>query len=241
MVHAEPDLTLQLPRDVYHQVIHTLRAALLPVTDAPEDLVHRDNAAIAMVASLLPANADEANLAAQYAAASAHAIECLRRAQDHRANLTIFLKCEAQADRMQRQARAFRALLLRVQAERRKRETDNAATDRAAWTEHCAIGLMADALGRAPLAAMAEPPPVPDPMQEAEPTAEPQADIAAEADYYAAVYPRRAALIRALGGLPAKLDFGPPSSEMVHAIVTGTSPVLQALGTADHHAMTAGA
>lgn len=234
---AKPDLTLQLPRDVYHQVIHTLRAALLPVTDAPEDLIHRDNAAIAMVASLLPANADETNLAAQYAAASAYAIECLRLAQEHRGNLTNFLECEARADSMQRQARGFRTLLLRVQAERRKRETDNAATDRAAWTEYCAIGLMADALGRAPLAAMVEPPPAPNPMPEAEPTAEPQADIAAEADYYAAVYPQRAALIRALGGLPAKLDFGPPSSEMVHAIVTGTSPVLQALDTPDHHAM----
>jgi hypothetical protein len=85
MDHVEPDLSLQLPRDVYHQVIHTLRTALSPITDAPEDLVHRDNAAIAMVASLLPANADEVNLAAQYAAASAHAIECLRLAQGHRA------------------------------------------------------------------------------------------------------------------------------------------------------------
>ena len=71
------------------------------------------------------------------------------------------------------------------------------------------------------------------------PRPEPQADIAAEADYYAVVYPQRAALIRALGGLPPKLDFGPPSSEMVHAIVTGTSPVLQALGTPDHRAMNA--
>ena len=34
---------------------------------------------------------------------------------------------------------------------------------------------------------------------------------------------------------------GAPSSEIVHAFVTGTSPALQALGTADHHAMTAGA
>jgi hypothetical protein len=237
MDHTEPDLTLQLPRDVYHQVIHTLRAALPPVTDAPQDLVHRDNAAIAIVASLLPANADETNLAAQYAAASAHAIECLRQAQEHRGNLTNFLKCEARADSMQRQARGFRTLLLRVQAERRKRETDNAATDRAAWTEYCAIGLMADALGRAPLAAMAEPAPAPTPVREAEPAPEPQADIAAEADYYAVVYPQRAARIRALGGLPAKLDFGPPSPELVHAIVTGTSPVLQALGTADHHAI----
>jgi hypothetical protein len=238
MDHTAPDLTLQLPRDVYHQVIHTLRTAIPPVTDAPEDLAHRDNAAIAMVASLLPANADETNLAAQYAAASAHAIECLRQAQEHRGNLTNFLKCEARADSMQRQARGFRTLLLRVQAERRKRETDNTATDRAAWTEYCAIGLMADALGRAPLPAMAEQPPAPAPMRETEPAPEPQADIAAEADYYAVVYPQRAARIRALGGLPAKLDFGPPSPELVHAIVTGTSPVLQALGTTDQHAMT---
>jgi hypothetical protein len=48
MDHVEPDLTLQLPGDVYYQVIHTLRAALPSITDAPEDLVHRDNAAIAM-------------------------------------------------------------------------------------------------------------------------------------------------------------------------------------------------
>jgi hypothetical protein len=136
-------------------------------------------------------------------------------------------------------------MLLRVQAERRKRETDNAATDRAAWTEHCAIGLMADALGRAPLAAMEEPPPAPDPVREAEPQADPQADIAAEADFYAAVHPQRAARIRVLGGLPEtampRLDpaIGPPSPELVHAIVTGTSPVLEALGTADHRAMTA--
>ena len=82
-------------------------------------------------------------------------------------------------------------------------------------------------------------------MPEAEPAAEPQADIAAEADYYAALYPQRTALIRALGGLPetvmAGLDpaIGPPSAEMVHAIVAGTSPVLQALDTPDHHAMNA--
>lgn len=135
----------------------------------------------------------------------------------------------------------------RVQADRRKRETDNAATDRAAWTEYCAIGLMADALGRAPPAAMeGRPPPAPDPVREAEPMPEPQADIAAEADNYAAVYPQRAALIRALGGLPetvmAGLDpaIGPPSAEMVHATVAGTSPALRALGTADHRSMTAG-
>ena len=40
-----------------------------------------------------------------------------------------------------------------------KREADYAATEKAAWIEHCAIGLMAQALGRAPPAPVAEPPP----------------------------------------------------------------------------------
>jgi hypothetical protein len=228
MDYAEPDLTLQLPRDVYHQVIHTLRAAIPPVTDAPQNLLHRDNAAIAMVASLLPANADETNLAAQYAAASAHAIECLRQAQEHRGNLTNFLKCEARADSMQRQARGFRTLLLRVQAERRKRETDNAATDRAAWTGHCAIGLMAQALGRAAPNAMAEPPPPPPPVPAAVEDV-PSADPIAEAEHYAVVYPQRAALIRRLGRVPDNVSFGPPEDYLVRALVTGRTAVLLAL------------
>jgi hypothetical protein len=43
------------------------------------------------------------------------------------------------------------------------------------------------------------------------------------------MYPRRAALIRSLGGLPEPCDFGPPEPELVHAIVTGTSPHLREL------------
>ena len=38
-------------------------------------------------------------------------------------------------------------MLSRIQAERRTREADSGATDRAALTEYCAIGLMAEALG----------------------------------------------------------------------------------------------
>jgi hypothetical protein len=64
----KPDLSLQLPRDMYYQVIHTLCGSLPPpVSDSPEDRTRRDNAAIAQVACLLPANSDEATLAAQYA------------------------------------------------------------------------------------------------------------------------------------------------------------------------------
>ena len=64
MDYSEPDLTLQLPRDMYYQLVHTLRGSLPPpVTNSPEDEIRRDNAAISKVASLLPANGEEADLA----------------------------------------------------------------------------------------------------------------------------------------------------------------------------------
>ena len=220
-----------LARDTYYHLIHTLRDSLPPpVTDTPEDLARRDNAAIAHVASLLPVNADEANLAVQHVAANAAAMDCLRIAREYAtSDHAFFLKFNARAISMMRQARAARELLLRVQAERRAREADHAAADRAAWTEHCAIGLMTDALGTPPPAPMAEPPPPP-PQQ---PTEEPAADPIAEAEQYAIIYPQRAARIRILGGLPQPLDFGPPSPELVQAIITGDTPTLRAL---DSHA-----
>jgi len=123
---------------------------------------------------------------------------------------------------------------MRVQAQREKREADNASLDKAAWIEHAAIGLMADALGRTQPAPMAEPPPpqsAPIPVEEAEP----QPDPVAEAEQYAIIHPRRAALIRSQGGLTETVMAGhdpaiaPPPPEVVHAIVNGTSPNLRAL------------
>jgi hypothetical protein len=239
----QPDLTLQLPRDMYYQVIHTLRGAMPPpVTKSPEDLVRRDNAAIAQVACLLPANADEANIAALYVAASAQALDCLRLAREFPAGEALILKCSAQAASMMRESRAARSLLMRVQLLRQKREADHTALDQAAWIEHCAINLMADALGRTalgrtPPTPIAEPPPpAMSPPAAAMPAMStpiaepaPQPDPAAEAEQYAIIYPRRAALIRSLGGLPDRPDFGPPAPALVHAIVTGTSPTLRAL------------
>ncbi len=162
-------------------------------------------------------------LAAQFVAANAQALDCLRLAREHAADPSRVLKCTAQSACMMRQARGARALLLRVQAARQKREADSAATDKAAWIEYCAVGLMADALGRNPPAPIAEPPPAP----------EPEPDDAfsrlTEAEQYALIYPRRAALIRALGGLPDRCDFGPPAPALVAAIVTGSTPALRAL------------
>jgi hypothetical protein len=173
--HEQSDPTLRLPRDVYYQLVHTLRAALPPIADTPDDVARRDNAAIAQVASLRPANADEASIAAQYVAANAHAMDCLRLAQEHRGDPSFALKCGAQAASMMRQARGARSLLLRVQTERRKLEADSTSADRAAWTEHCAIGLMAKALADAPrTAATEQPTPAPTEAPQPKPTPKPR-------------------------------------------------------------------
>jgi hypothetical protein len=68
------------------------------------------------------------------------------------------------------------------------------------------FGLIAIAPGHNPPAPMAEPVPVPEPLH----------GPVAEADHYATLYPRRAAL-------PAKCDFAPPEAYLVHAIVTDSA------------------
>ena len=108
---------------------------------------------------MLPGNADDAHIAARCVAFGAYAEHCLHVACEFRGDTTGFLKCTAQAASMERQARGARSLLQRLQAERRKRETDAAATNAAAWVEYRAIGLMANALGQAVPADAAEPPP----------------------------------------------------------------------------------
>jgi hypothetical protein len=52
--------------------------------------------------------------------------------------------------------------------------------------------------------------------------------VLTEAERYAVIYPDRAARIRAAGGLPADLDFGPPEPALVRDIVHGASPDLPA-------------
>jgi hypothetical protein len=230
---SHPDPTLHLSRDAYYQCIHTLRTSLPPpVTDAPEDLAHRDNAAMAQVAALLPANAAEAELAAQYVAACAQAMECLREARDPAMPLGFIVQCRAQSASMMRQSHGALRMLLRLQAVRQQREADAAATDRAAWTEHCAAALMAQSLTGAPHAAVDLPPPPAPAAPAPEPPAEPVPDPAAEAEQYALIYPRRAALIRRLGRLPDNPSFGPPEDWLVRAVVTGRTPALLALDAA---------
>jgi hypothetical protein len=226
-----PDLSLRLPRDIYWLILHTLRGLLPPPdTDAPDAETRRDHAAIALVASMLPGNAEEADLASRCVGHAAYGMHCLRQARMHLNDLSAFLKCNAQAASMERRAQSGRSLLQRLQAERHRREADPAATGKAEWIEHCAIGLMAAALEDAPPAAASDPSPAPQPPAKEDPEA-----LVVEADLFAALYPRRAAVIRARGGLPENAMAGfdpaidPPRPALLHAIVTGTSPTLRAL------------
>ena len=215
----------QLLADAYHQLIHTLRLALPPpLTDAPEDLRRRDHAAIARIAALCPANAVEADLAAHSVAASEQWKDCLRLAQLPGTTPERAAKYRAQALGMMRQANGALRLLLSLQAGRRKIEADSVACDRAAWTEHCAIGLMVEALASLPTSAanaeaapptpapiaepprghpadlLAEtPPPAPEPEPNPQPVDQPGPELLAAAEAYAAENPIRAALIRRFG------------------------------------------
>ena len=94
---------------------------------------------------------------------------------------------------------------------------------------------MTDALAGSPdepvpvLAPASSPAPEPPPAKEPAADEAPKRDLAAEAEMYAIMYPRRAKLIRAHGRLPDNIDFGPPDPELVPFIVHGKTPELLAL------------
>ena len=116
------DLTYQLPWDMYHDVIRTLVASLpLPPSGSAEDITCRDNSAMAMIASMHPANADEASLAANYVGMRAEALDCLRRSREPGIDQKVAEDLALRSATSMREARAARTLLLRVQAIRRKR------------------------------------------------------------------------------------------------------------------------
>ena len=157
---TEPDpksFAAQLPPGTYCELVHTLCLTLPPpLTDSPEDLARRDHSAISRIAALHPANAAEADIAALYVAASEQWKQCLHFARQSDPTSYWAQKCRAQANSMMRQSQSALRLLLRMQAARQKIEADSEARDRAAWTEHCAITQMAEALS----------PPAPEPQPE---------------------------------------------------------------------------
>ena len=225
-IHIEPgqplDLTLLLPAAIFAQKFHALQAVIRPIADTPEAMEIRDNSIMAQLSALAPANADEITLAAQYVSATAAADRCFALADKHADDFDRAMQASARGDSLMRQANATRRLLERVQAAREKRDADPAAATKAAWAEHSAIRLMADAIGRTPPAPMAPPPPVTD-----EPPVNPNLRIT-KAEEYALTYPHRAAEIRTHRGLPPNCNFEPPPPDLLREIVASTSPVLRA-------------
>src|SRR6185437_15995765 len=211
---AEPDSLYLRTRAAYHHLVHILDTSLPPpIPDTPEGRAGRNSAAVAQVAALCPANPAEAALAAQFVAANAQAMECLRLTHDLATPGTVTLKCNAQAASMMRQAQAAIRTLLLVQAARARRTTD---TD--AWAEQIAGTLMAEKLTDPPDQPPVQPP-VPQPAAEAEPAPAP----VQEAELYATLYPHRAAAIQRAGGLPPDAGFPPPDEPVMRALLAGTT------------------
>src|SRR3981081_2934639 len=138
MSSAAPDhLALRLPADPYYPLVRTLCLPVPPPpSDDPDDLARRNHAAIAAVAALVPANAAEAILAADFVAASEQGRDCLRLAQLHETTPEMAAKCRAEARSMMREAKSAVRLLVKLQEVRRKRDSDSTACNSAAWTEH---------------------------------------------------------------------------------------------------------
>ncbi len=253
----DPGVALQLPADAYWHLVRTLRLTLPPppgVNPGPEDLARRDRAAIARIAALAPANAAEADVAAQFVAASEQWKDCLRLAHQPDTTPEWAAKCRAQAAAMMRQANSALRLLLRMQQARRKLEAVDATADHLAWTEHCALGLMAEALAACPhpgalpkaeQAAAASPLPgreeagAKSPPDEGQIRPTPGAgararaaapELVAAAERYAAAYPERAASIRRTGRLPPDvIYFDPPEAALASALIAARTPALAAL------------
>ncbi len=205
-----------LPKAVYRTIVADLHADLpSPTLSDPALITERVHAAIAEIASMCPVNAEEARIAARVVTADAQARDCIRHARPHYNDPIAAMKCQAQANHFMRTANAARSLLLRIQAARRKHDSVPAARDQDAWTAHAAEGFLLAADGHA----TTEPPPPP--------ATDDRFARYDAAEQYALLYPRRAAEIRAYGGVPPTASYGLPEPEIVRALIAGTSPILQ--------------
>jgi hypothetical protein len=199
----------------YREYFAELCRELPPVPDEdPEARAARQNSAMDAVVALHPDNAFEARLAVRIVSTDAHAADALRSAALAAGDPERVRQCRAQAASMARQSDAALRALLRIQATREKQEAamHPAAMGRAGyWFKE----VSAPGPDRDPGPTPAQPKPEPKPAPP---------DIDAEARLYAALYPERVARIREAGGLPPRLDFGPPEPAIVAALLRGVVP-----------------
>ncbi len=136
---SPPPPAIDLSTPLYYQLVHTLTDLLPPpLDDTPEALRARNHAAIAKVAALLPVNANEADLAAQCIAARAQAEDLLRLLRQNAGDIQLMLRLNAQYSSMVRTSLSAHARLMRVQAERQKRDAIDGAANQDAWVQHIA-------------------------------------------------------------------------------------------------------
>ena len=146
----QPDLAQLLPREAFYEILWMLRRQLpAPLSDDPAELERRDRSAMATVASLLPVTVAEGRLAAQFASADAWARDCQRQAAERRLEPGVAQQCLAQSVSLMRESRAALRELRQMQKERRGRDADGAAANRAEWEQHSAVGMMRGALEEA--------------------------------------------------------------------------------------------
>jgi hypothetical protein len=207
-----------LPRPIARHTLFILTEALPPpLGDLPEERAARDESAIAAVVALRP----EARLAARSVAADAWAMDCLHLAGERiRQDPDMARRCHREAAHMMRAADSALRSLRIMQSARAKADT-------------------IPTLGESPEPAHAEAEPqsrsaAPVRSEHAAVVAEPpRSDLAAEADAYALQHRKRASLIRRLRRLPSHIDCGPIRPALVHAIITGTTPILRSLDSPD--------
>lgn len=134
-----PHPTTNLSTQLYYQLVYTLTDLLPPPLDgSPEALRTRNRAAIAKVASMLPVNANELDLAAQCTAARAQAEDILRLLRQNADDIALVIRLNAQYASMVKTSLSVHARLMRVQAVRQKREAIEGAATEDAWTLHIA-------------------------------------------------------------------------------------------------------
>ncbi len=117
-VDALPKLPPAIARHTHFLLMEALPQ---PLTDAPEERAARDEAAIASLAALHPADAFEGRcLAARAVAADAQAMECMRLASAPRTEPARADRCRAQANAMMRASDAALRSLRAMQVARER-------------------------------------------------------------------------------------------------------------------------
>jgi hypothetical protein len=107
-----------------------------PLDGSPGALRARNQAAIAMVSALRPANANEADLAAQCVVAQAQAQDTMRLIRENASDIPLRIQLNAQYASMVRLWLSVYAHLTRVQALRQKRHAIEGVAAQDAWTQH---------------------------------------------------------------------------------------------------------